>query len=97
MLTLFRRLTELRRATPALHGGSYRSVDGVPKDCFVYWREAGDQRRLIALNFSGTPQQIELPEARHGRVALSTYLDRDGPAGGTILGLRPHEGLILAV
>ncbi len=97
MLTLFRRLTELRRATPALHGGSYRSVDGVPKDCFVYWREAGDQRRLIALNFSGMPQQIELPEARHGQVVLSTYLDREGPTGGTILGLRPHEGLIVAL
>jgi alpha-glucosidase len=95
ILTLYRRLTALRRATPALHGGGYRPVDGVPQDSFVYWREEGDERLLIALNFSAVPKQISLPEARHGQVVLSTHLDREGPTGGAVLDLRPNEGLIL--
>jgi alpha-glucosidase len=36
MLTLYRRLLALRRSSPALCGGSYRPLDGVPGDCFVY-------------------------------------------------------------
>ena len=97
LLALYRRLLALRRATPALIGGSYCPVDGVPNDCFVYWRKENEQRLLITLNFSGAPREIALPEGEGARVILSTHLDREGPVGGAVLALRPNEGVIVAI
>src|SRR3989440_6211284 len=66
MLSLTHTLLEVRRATPALARGSYTSIEGVPEDCYVYVRQFGGQRRLIALNFSGSEQHISLPEMGNG-------------------------------
>jgi alpha-glucosidase len=97
MLTLTRRLLALRRASPALARGSYRSVDwpGVSEDCYLFLREAGDERLLVVLNLAEQPQRVSLPDGLHARPALSTYLDRDDTGPLTELALRPSEGLIL--
>ena len=95
LLTLTRRLIELRRSTPALSIGSYRALDGVPDDCFVYLRQASDQHYLIALNFSEEEQTVQLPALGSGRIHLSTYLDREEPGDLALLGLRSHEGLVI--
>ena len=60
LLTLTRRLIELRCSTPALTTGSYRPIEGVPDGCFVYLRQSSSQRYLIALNFSGHEQTLKL-------------------------------------
>lgn len=93
MLTLYRRLIDLRRANSALLTGSYRSYDA-PIGCYVYERTAGDQRFVIALNLTSVPQAINLPPLT-GRVVLSTQLDRNERAGHTVLDLRPDEGVII--
>lgn len=95
LLTLTRRLIELRRSTPALSIGSYRALDGVPDDCFVYLRQWGGQHYLIALNFSEEEQTVQLPALGSGRIHLSTYLDREEPGDLALLGLRSHEGLVI--
>jgi len=97
MLTLTRRLLSLRRGSPALARGSYRSVDwpGVSDDCYLFLREAGDERLLVALNHSDPPQPIPLPDGLRARPILSTHLDRNGTGPLTELALRPSEGLIL--
>ena len=97
MLTLTRRLLSLRRGSPALARGSYRSVDwpGDSDDCYLFLREAGDERLLVALNLSDQPQPIPLPDGLHARPILSTHLDRDDAGPLTELALRPSEGLIL--
>jgi alpha-glucosidase len=98
VLTLYRRLLALRRASPALCGGSYRSLDGVPDDCFVYLREAGGERKLIALNFAGMEQTVSLPNlASSAEVLLSTRLDRWGAVDLRSLKLRAHEGCVVAL
>lgn len=43
MLTLTRRLLSLRRATPALHMGSYRGLDATDDACLIFVRELADE------------------------------------------------------
>lgn len=97
ILNLYRKLLWYRCNTPALYGGSYRSLDVENEDCFVYLREAGDERRLIALNFSDAPCFISIPGEQAGTIAISTYLDREGKENLARLELRPNEGLLIEV
>ncbi len=87
MLTLYRRLLTLRRATPALATGAIEDVraDG---DVLTYLRTDGTDRYRIALNLGHEPAAIALEP---GSVVLSTHAD---PTPQT---LRPDEGLILKV
>lgn len=96
LLTLTRRLLALRRASPALHGGSYRPVERIPTQCFVYERRADADITVVALNVSDIDQLINL-EGMTGEVALSTYLDRQGPADLQRFILRPREGCVLRI
>ncbi len=94
---LYRQLLRLRRATPALHGGSYAPVDVNAANCFVYRRQAAGEAYLIALNFDHAPARLNIPGPARGRILLSTHLDRQGPAALDALDLRPFEGVILAL
>jgi alpha-glucosidase len=94
MLALTRALLALRRAHPALSGGSYEPLDGVPEDCFVYAREAENERFLVALNFGAEERLIELPIGNPGRIVVSTLMDRAERVGGEVR-LRPQEGCIV--
>lgn len=97
-LTLYRRLLALRRASPALYGGGYRPLDGLPGECFVYLRECSGERKLIALNFSDTEQALSLPYlAVSARVLISTHLDREGPVNLRDLRVRPDEGCLIGL
>ncbi len=93
ILNLYRRLLAYRKATPALQWGSYQAVDGVPDDCYVYLRQAGDKRVLVALNFSNRDQRIAV--AGQGRVVLSTLMDRTGTLHLTDFVLRGDEGIVV--
>lgn len=95
MLTLTRALLALRRAKPALSAGGYHALDGRAEHCLVYLREDGQQRLLVALNFSAEFQMVRLPELGEGRVLLSTALDREGQIPLAALSLRSHEGCII--
>ena len=95
MLALTRALLQLRRTTPALSLGSYAPIAEVPEECFVYVRQSGEQRRLIALNFSGSEQQIYLPAMDSGFVRISTHLDREESVGLASLRLRSNEGCVI--
>jgi Glycosidases len=97
LLTLTHRIIQLRRSTPALASGSYRSLANVPTDCFVYLREADQQRYIVALNFTEQEQQIQLSTPASGHFVLSTYLDREEPVTLSHFMLRPHEGVIIQV
>ena len=97
LLTLTRRLIELRRSTPALTTGSYRPIEGAPNGCFVYLRQSSSQHYLIALNFSGHEQTVKLPEMGTGRIVLSTYLDLEEPVDLALLRLRSDEGYLIEV
>jgi alpha-glucosidase len=95
MLALTRRLLALRRASPALSLGSYRTLEGAPDDCFVFLRETGDERYLIALSFAGDERTIPLPADARASLALSTHLDRDDEPLTAAITLRAHEGCVI--
>jgi alpha-glucosidase len=96
MLTLTRRLLALRRASPALARGSYRSQDwsGVSPECYLFVRQSDEERVLVALNFSDQPQRIPLPDGLRATPTVSTRLDRKGSGPLSALDLRPAEGCI---
>ena len=92
MLSLYRRLINLRRASPALTHGAYRAV-AVDEDVLCYERAQADQRFLVALNFGGRPKEISLPSWSRRHILLSTDTQGVDPAVPFVL--RPHEGAIV--
>jgi alpha-glucosidase len=95
ILSLYRRLLAYRKATSALQWGSYQAVDGVPKACYVFVRQADEQRVLVALNFSAQDQRVTLPALDSGTIVLSTHLDREETISLGDLVLRGDEGVIV--
>ncbi|MCI0554532.1 MAG: DUF3459 domain-containing protein [Anaerolineae bacterium] len=100
-LNYFRKLLAYRKATPALLWGSYSSIDpgsrDAQKNCFVFERQADDQRLLVVLNFSPQDQKLSLPGLGTGRIALSTNLDRAGEVNLADFNLRANEGCIIGL
>ncbi len=97
MLSLYRRLVWYRKGSAALRHGGYRPLDA-PEGVFAYLREAGEERLLVALNFSGHPRTLTpgIPRAGEGRLELATDPDRrPGPVPLDPLELAPYEGVVL--
>lgn len=94
-LNLYRRLLACRQKTPALQRGSYRALNDVPEDCYVFLRETEAHRVLIALNFSDREQRTLLPDLGDGTLLASTHMDREGKVSLADLLLRGNEGLLV--
>lgn len=92
MLSLYRRLIRLRKQTPALLHGTYRSEGNAPPDCLVYWREAAQDRVMVALNFSEQTRRIQSPP---GTILLSSNPDRAGDSVSDSINLSAHEGIVV--
>lgn len=95
MLSLTRDLIRLRQMTPALNIGQHITVENMPDDCFVYVRQLGDERRLIALNFSAMPQTLTAVGIGTGKILLSTHPNRSGEVDLAEFTLAANEGIIL--
>jgi alpha-glucosidase len=97
MLSLFRRLIEIRRELPALTIGSHRSLD-VAADVLAYVREHAGQRVLVLLNFGQQSHHLDLSSVGgQAEVLCSTQMDRHEQNDLAQLLLRPDEGLVLLV
>ena len=98
ILALYRRLLWLRRATPALHGGGQRMLDG-GHGVLAWTRDGGGERWLVALNMSSRARRAELARgagAAAGRLVISTDPDRaEGPVPLSPLALGPDEGVLV--
>ena len=97
MLNLYRALTRLRRAEPALHAGDYASLDAGTEDVFAYLRTApGADRFLIVLNLRGEAHTLDLSRvAPAASVAIATSMRRQGAVDLARLRVGPDEGLVL--
>jgi glycosidase len=92
LLRLYRDLIDLRRRTPALHAGDYRSLPS-PEGVFAWQRDLPPGRAAVALNFSDAPRAVDL-----GGPAPSAFLSTDperSRPGGAALELGPAEGIVL--
>jgi alpha-glucosidase len=87
ILNFTRDLIALRRKTPGLVEGSYRSMhspDGV-------WAWARGHDAIVALNLSDERATLEL----QGRIAIATQRRRDGEDVAGALELMPWEGVVV--
>lgn len=94
---LIHTLLHLRRSLPALNMGSYQTVEQENENCLVYLRQYNEQRYLVLLNFSAQVEVVNLSTMRHGRIALSTHIDREGALDLSSIHLRGNEGLLIDV
>jgi alpha-glucosidase len=95
ILTLYRRLLELRREQPSLSFGSYSAIPA-QGDLLAYRRQfEGAARYLVVLNCGPDAAVYNDSFGHAGKVAVSTHLDRRGePVQGQI-DLRGNEGLVI--
>jgi len=97
LLNLTRELLALRKTYLALATGSYAAFDGLPEECFVFTRETGSQRLLIALNLTNDEHQFMLPYTGTGQVITSTGKDRTGKISLTFMVLQRNEGILIDI
>ncbi len=102
LLSLYRRLIHLRKASPALTVGRYQEIEGGPPDCVIYLREGStpdgqSECMLIAVNFSGETQRFGLSTVkRTGVIFLSTDpASSDSRFDPLAVRLGPEEGILV--
>jgi alpha-glucosidase len=97
LLTLYRRLLELRVAEPVLEDGQQESLMAGPA-LVVYRRRNASRRLLVVLNFVHEPMVYAAAgDEGSGKVLLSTVLDREGERVAGQVKLRADEGLLIAL
>jgi alpha-glucosidase len=94
MLTLYRRLIQLRRAEPALAIGDYEPVEA-ECELILYRRHAAGKAFLIALNLCDQPVECTPKGSHRGRIRLSSRLDREGEGVEDAVRLRGDEGIVI--
>jgi alpha-glucosidase len=95
ILTLYRRLIELRRAEPALAVGEFAPLPA-SGDLMAYVRKADERRLLIVLNLGPKPQSFDLSDLQcRATLLLSTHLDRGREKLDDKLDLRGDEGGVI--
>jgi alpha-glucosidase len=97
MLTLVRRLIDLRRQEAALRVGDYTLVKATGT-LLVFARHHAGRTLMVALNLAAHPEKVALPSGvRHAEILLSTALDRDPRWPERGLELSGAEGVIVAL
>ena len=95
LLTLTRRLLELRAREPVLQGGVQEPREAAAG--LVAYRRGDERRFLVVANFTHAPLSYALRVDGPGRVVLSTLLDREGERVADQVRLRADEGLVIAL
>jgi alpha-glucosidase len=97
MLSLYRRLLELRRQHAALSVGSYQAI-AAAGTLLAYVRYTHAERLLIVANLGAQPTEFALQSAgRAQSLLLSTYLDGETHLTDSQLFLRPDEAVIITL
>ena len=95
ILTLYRRLIELRRTEPALSVGDFAPLP-LRGDLMAYIRKTDQRRLLVVLNLGAKPQNFSIADLQcRGSLLLSTHLDRSREGLQDKLELRGDEGAII--
>jgi alpha-glucosidase len=93
LLTLTRRLIEVRREHPVLRTGDFERFGPTPDGTFAFRRISPDGQLTVALNLTGESQSV--PGAGPGRVVIGTHRDRDDSGVEADLALRPNEAVVV--
>ncbi len=96
ILCMFQALTALRRETPALSLGIYRTIESGQPDVYAYLREHDGDRVVVLLNFGPSDHTLDLSVlSATGQVLISTEMDRTGNANLDPFKLRANEGVVV--
>ncbi len=96
-LSFVKKMIWLRKSLPALLEGNYLSItEGVPENCFCYFRETDQQKLAVCLNFSSRRQEIKLKKT-NGSISLLISTNYERKPGNIALPffLEPDEGCLL--
>ncbi len=94
MLSLHRRLLQVRREQPALRTGAWRLAHCGARS-LTYERYEASQRILVALNLGAEPVDAATVPGAGGRILVSTHLDREGEVVKDTVALRADEGIVI--
>jgi alpha-glucosidase len=95
MLSLYRKLIDVRQNSLALQKGKYISFTPDNEEVFVFLRILGKEMMLILLNYSNQEQKINLPFSK-GVIVIDTQLKKTNKRISlTSLSLESNEGLIV--
>jgi alpha-glucosidase len=95
LLTLTRRLLELRAADATLRDGAHEPLVAGPT-LVAYRRRDSVRQLLVVLNFAHAPATVQV-HGDAGVVVLSTFLDRQSERVDGQVRLRADEGLVIAL
>ncbi|HET9519722.1 MAG TPA: alpha-glucosidase [Candidatus Limnocylindrales bacterium] len=99
VLACYRRLLATRRATPALHGGSFLRVAVDAPDVLAWQRRSPKDAVLVLVNFAAEARSVrwsDPPGQASGLVPIvGTHRDPAHPTAPNEITLRPLEGVVL--
>ena len=101
VLAWYRRLVDFRQANEVLCDGDYREVAASSEQIYAFTRENGNDKLLIAVNFSGDDAPVDFSDSgmkslSDMEILLSSYDDTD-KTGNRPDTLRPYEAIIARI
>lgn len=95
ILNLYRNIIQLRKAHRALNEGEFIPVIKGFKNVLAYFRELGDEKFFIVLNFSAKEKNIHAGERGQWRVIFSTHRTVREHFTSLSITLAPYEATIV--
>ena len=93
----YQRLIELRRDDPIVQRGDFAMLVPDHPHVYAFRRRLGDQELVVAGNFSGDEQRIEIEAKWEGaELVIGNHSNTQAPRGG-MLALRPWEAVVFRV
>jgi alpha-glucosidase len=72
LLNFYQTMVKLRREHASLHRGSYTLISDTPRGVLAYLRQAGNERMLVAINFTRGKKILRIPEGYRLSILLDT-------------------------
>ena len=89
ILYYFQSMVKLRKDNTVMQTGEYEPLTETPATVFAFWRKAGAEKMLVALNFSNTAVHFTLPH--NAKRMIGNY------EAGKLHELRPWEAVVYRV
>ena len=100
VLSWYKRLARFRNEHVALVYGTYTEVLNDREDIYAFVREDGEEKLLIAVNYSGEEAEYDITLTGAGEteeILISSYGDDDDRGGAMPGMLRPYEAVVLRI
>lgn len=95
LISLYKRLIKIRSSSEALSVGSYLPHESSNKNIMSYWRKVDDEKLLVAINFSGKTQTLDLGSKKFEMIFSTTMKDSNEQVSKKIK-LPAYSGVILS-